>query len=96
MLFYFRHETLRIVSECDIVPLQVTALTRFSQPLNWKRHETINIKKECTAFMKEFVCYRVKNLILPNIDIMKINRERKKKNVWKAETTYRDDLSNIW
>lgn len=37
----------------------------------------INIKKECIVFMKEFVCYRVKNFILFNIDIMKINRERK-------------------
>lgn len=38
----------------------------------------LTLEKECTAFMKEFVCYRVKNLILPNIDIMKIKRERKK------------------
>lgn len=42
--------------------------------------------------MKEFVCYRVKNLILPNIDIMKINRERKKKKCLKG----RNNLQRVF
>lgn len=45
----------------------------------------LTLEKECTAFMKEFVCYRVENLILPNIDIMKINRERKKKKMFERQ-----------
>lgn len=47
----------------------------------------LTFEKESTAFMKKFVCcYMVKNQILPNIDIMKINGERKKK---------RDDLRKV-
>lgn len=52
----------------------------------------LTFEKESTAFMKKFVCcYMVKNHILPNIDNMKINGERKKKriNVWKAATIYK-------
>lgn len=50
--------------------------------------------------MKKFVCcYMVKNHILPNTDIMKINGERKKKKKKMFERqqqfTNRDDLRKV-
>lgn len=46
--------------------------------------------------MKEFVCYRVKNLILPNIDIMKIKQREKEKKMFERQKQLTEMIQAIY